>query len=115
MRVFLPTGADKAVGEGSAAEKGRPEDANQQEVRFICYAWPIEVGKTGNRAFFINQEGDLLQMNNRLAAPYDGAAAGPAFDASLALELLGFGGPEAKEGLASYLEKRKPDFSRKGD
>lgn len=41
--------------------------------------------------------------------------AGPSFDASLALELLGFGGPEAKEGLASYLEKRKPDFSRKGD
>lgn len=37
--------------------------------------------------------------------------AGPAFDASLALELLGFGGPEVKEGLASHLEKRKPDFS----
>lgn len=36
--------------------------------------------------------------------------AGPSFDASLALELLGFGGPEVKEGLASYLEKRKPDF-----
>lgn len=40
-------------------------------------------------------------------------AAGPSFDASLALELLGFGGPEAKEGLASYLEKRKPDFTGK--
>jgi enoyl-CoA hydratase len=39
-------------------------------------------------------------------------AAGPSFDASLALELLGFGGPEAKEGLASYLEKRRPDFGR---
>ena len=37
-------------------------------------------------------------------------SAGPAFDASLALELLGFGGPEAKEGLASHLEKRPPDF-----
>jgi enoyl-CoA hydratase len=36
--------------------------------------------------------------------------AGPAFDASLALELLGFSGPEVKEGLASHLEKRKPDF-----
>lgn len=39
--------------------------------------------------------------------------AGPSFDASLALELLGFGGPEVKEGLASYLEKRKPDFATK--
>ncbi|MGC4250255.1 MAG: enoyl-CoA hydratase/isomerase family protein [Sphingobium sp.] len=36
--------------------------------------------------------------------------AGPAFDASLALEMLGFGGPEAKEGLGSFREKRKPDF-----
>jgi enoyl-CoA hydratase len=37
-------------------------------------------------------------------------SAGPAFDASLALEMLGFGGPEAKEGLASFLEKRPPRF-----
>ena len=37
--------------------------------------------------------------------------AGPAFDASLALEMLGFGGPEAREGLASFREKRSPDFS----
>jgi enoyl-CoA hydratase len=36
--------------------------------------------------------------------------AGPAFDASLALEVLGFTGPEAKEGVASHREKRKPAF-----
>ncbi len=36
--------------------------------------------------------------------------AGPAFDASLALEILGFTGPEAKEGVASHREKRKPSF-----
>lgn len=36
--------------------------------------------------------------------------AGPAFDASLALEMMGFGGPEAREGLASFREKRAPDF-----
>ena len=36
--------------------------------------------------------------------------AGPTFDASLALEFLGFSGPEVKEGLASHLEKRKPSF-----
>jgi enoyl-CoA hydratase len=37
-------------------------------------------------------------------------AAGPAFDASLALEMLGFTGPEAIEGVASHREKRKPSF-----
>jgi enoyl-CoA hydratase len=36
--------------------------------------------------------------------------AGPSFDASLALEMLGFTGPEAKEGVASLREKRKPSF-----
>jgi enoyl-CoA hydratase len=37
-------------------------------------------------------------------------AMGPTFDASLALEFLGFTGPEVKEGLASLREKRKPAF-----
>ena len=36
---------------------------------------------------------------------------GPTFDASTALEMLGFLGPEVKEGLASHLEKRKPKFA----
>src|SRR6266446_141384 len=36
--------------------------------------------------------------------------AGPTFDASLALEVLGFTGPEAEEGVASHREKRKPSF-----
>ena len=36
--------------------------------------------------------------------------AGPAFEASLAMEFLGFTGPEAAEGLASHREKRKPKF-----
>jgi enoyl-CoA hydratase len=36
--------------------------------------------------------------------------AGPSFDASLALEFMGFSGPDAKEGLASHKEKRRPAF-----
>lgn len=34
-----------------------------------------------------------------------------AFDASLAYEMVGFGGPDAREGLASHAEKRQPRFS----
>jgi len=45
-----------------------------------------------------------LSLNNWLRS------AGPAFDASAALEMLGFTGPEAAEGLASHREKRKPKF-----
>jgi len=36
--------------------------------------------------------------------------AGPTFDNSLALEMLGFTGPEVREGAASLREKRKPEF-----
>ena len=36
--------------------------------------------------------------------------AGPTFDASLAMQFFGFGGPEAREGLASHREKRPPAF-----
>ena len=35
---------------------------------------------------------------------------GPNFDTSLALEFLGFSGPDAKEGLASLQQKRRPSF-----
>jgi enoyl-CoA hydratase len=36
--------------------------------------------------------------------------AGPTFDASLALEMLGFSGPDVREGTASLREKRSPNF-----
>ncbi len=36
--------------------------------------------------------------------------AGPTFDSSLALEFLGFTGPEVREGIASHREKRQPVF-----
>jgi enoyl-CoA hydratase len=39
--------------------------------------------------------------------------AGPIFDTSTALEILGFTGDEAREGLAAYREKRPPEFPKK--
>jgi enoyl-CoA hydratase len=36
--------------------------------------------------------------------------AGPTFDASLALEFMGFAGPDVREGIASLREQRRPDF-----
>ena len=45
-----------------------------------------------------------LALNNWLRA------AGPAFDASLALEFLDMAGPDVHEGVAAVREKRKPSF-----
>ena len=39
--------------------------------------------------------------------------AGPTFDASLALEMLGFSGPDVREGAKSLREKRAPTFDPK--
>ena len=38
--------------------------------------------------------------------------AGPIFDASTALEMLGFMGDDVKEGVASHREKRAPNFRK---
>ncbi len=37
--------------------------------------------------------------------------ADPIFDTSLALEFMGMGGPEGREGVDAFLEKRKPRFN----
>ena len=39
--------------------------------------------------------------------------AGPTFDTSLALEFMGFTGPDVREGLSSLKEKRRPKFDPK--
>ena len=36
--------------------------------------------------------------------------AGPAFDASVAMEMLGFTGPDVAEGVAAVEQKRRPVF-----
>jgi enoyl-CoA hydratase len=41
-------------------------------------------------------------------------AAGPTFDSSLALEFLGFTGPDVVEGVAARRAKRAPDFGDRG-
>ncbi len=38
-------------------------------------------------------------------------SAGPIFDASTALEMLGFMSPDVREGLSSLIEKRPPNFN----
>ena len=45
-----------------------------------------------------------LALNNWLRAM------GPTFDASATLEMLGFGGPDVKEGVAAIRERRSPRF-----
>ncbi len=59
-------------------------DPDACETRFCAYAWPVRAGFTGTRCFFVNQEGVILEMNNRGTATYSGITGGPSFDAAFA-------------------------------
>ena len=77
-----PTGAGGAVpgGQENVAPGGMGgfvPSSNNCEVFWSCVAWPMAVGQTGNRAFYVNQDGDVLQNLNRVAAPYTGTAVAP--------------------------------------
>lgn len=45
-----------------------------------------------------------IALNNWMCSAW------PTFEAALALEMLGFTGPDVKEGVAAHLEKRAPQF-----
>ncbi|WP_419191725.1 pilus assembly FimT family protein [Engelhardtia mirabilis] len=80
--MFLPD--DASAGLLEAADGGADTnavDSDQAEILWCCYAWPLNYQQTGNRVFFINQDGDILQSNNR-DETYSGAATAPAFDAA---------------------------------
>jgi prepilin-type N-terminal cleavage/methylation domain-containing protein len=96
FKIYLPApinaGSVPGVPEAGAAAGGgaRPGDLGANwgsaecEILWCCYAWPVQTGKTGNRSFFINQEGDVMGYDNRDGA-YDGiqnAANVPVFDAA---------------------------------
>ena len=87
FKMYLPlataSGVTPAVGEAGTGGGGATlPDSDNSEILWACYAWPVDAEKTGNRVFFINQEGDLLQFDNRDES-YEGLG-GPAFDAAFA-------------------------------
>jgi prepilin-type N-terminal cleavage/methylation domain-containing protein len=95
---------DIGAGVGTGGKQAGPfPDPDNGEVMWCAYAWPITVNQTGNRVFFMNQEGDLLQTLNRGAAPYSGTATPPPYDAvfSVANDMsspLGINGIAANDG-----------------
>jgi prepilin-type N-terminal cleavage/methylation domain-containing protein len=83
--IYLPTD-----GVGPAAKEGDinltttiAANADEQENRWCCYAWPISRTQTGNRAFCVNQTGTVYQSPNDVATQlYSGAANMPAAQAA---------------------------------
>lgn len=83
--IFLPAdGVGPAVSEGVidlAIEVAA--DADEQEVRWCCYAWPSSRTETGNRTFVVNQTGTVYQTSNDEATQlYSGTITMPVVEAA---------------------------------
>jgi prepilin-type N-terminal cleavage/methylation domain-containing protein len=87
-KIFLPGAAFAGVAEdpagGTVAAGIAGWNSDDSELYWCCYAWPVQAGKTGNRAFFINQEGDVAGTSNIAGVNdrYDGFVNIPLFGAA---------------------------------
>ncbi len=81
FRIYLPDNAAGGVQDAAAGGPGAGVDANNAEVLWCAYAWPVDFGTTGNRSFFVNQRGEILQT--RMAVlQYTGSATMPTQNAA---------------------------------
>ncbi len=83
FQMFLP-GVSSALTEGAGAITD-DDVINAQEESFRCYAWPATFGSTGDRAFGINQEGDVYSTSNDISSQkYNGTTKKPGFQVAVA-------------------------------
>jgi prepilin-type N-terminal cleavage/methylation domain-containing protein len=86
FKLFLPTAAGLGTAEdagGGAAGSIGTLAPDLCETTWCAYAWPINRGNSGNRAFFVNQMGDVLQCLNNTVM-YNGTTVMPPADAAFA-------------------------------
>ena len=87
MWLAGPTVAHRvtAVREDATGGKAAPPfpDPVNGAYYWICYAWPIDYGNSGIRAFCINQRGFVLECSNTGGSVLDGLLGVPWYDEAL--------------------------------
>ena len=79
FRIYMPTAAGVGVGEPQAGYAVGDLDGDLAETTWCCYAWPVNYNQSGNRTFFTNQGGDVVNTED---GTYSGTGGGPASDAA---------------------------------
>jgi prepilin-type N-terminal cleavage/methylation domain-containing protein len=71
--LFLPGAGNAEINEPAAgAFPGSvAANANEQEIKYACYAVPAQIRSTGNRAFVVNQQASVFSTANLGAQNYD--------------------------------------------
>lgn len=77
--LYLPDAS--GVGVPGIVDNDSVIDPVQSHRYWTCIAWPVIAGGTGRRAFFVNQQGQVLQMMN---TEYSGSTRVPSAGAGLA-------------------------------
>ncbi|MBL8737853.1 MAG: hypothetical protein JNL12_15580 [Planctomycetes bacterium] len=63
IEMFLPAKDGGWVSEAMQGAGGGEVDDDAAENVWLCYAWPVEHGWTGKRAFLVDHRGDVLASN----------------------------------------------------
>jgi prepilin-type N-terminal cleavage/methylation domain-containing protein len=83
--LVLPAAGGAGLSEAGGGGSPTGEDPDLCEQYWVVYGWPTRYAVSGNRAFCVNQEGDMLQTQNNgggVTPSYDGTTAMPTFDAA---------------------------------
>ncbi len=104
--MFLPGAGGVGVAEDLNGGKAAVADVDPglAEQWWVCYAWPVQFNSSGNRAFVINQTGEVMSTDNRGANQgYSSTNNPPAYDAAFlnAGSMLGAisnAGPNGSDG-----------------
>ncbi len=82
FKIYLPTAGNSSDVETGAGTNIVQADADACELSWAAYAWPADLSNTGNRAFFVNQAGEIMFTNQSVNRAYDGPGAGPVAEAA---------------------------------
>lgn len=83
FQMFLPDAAGAPITEDAAGGFASTfPSSDLGEYLWCCYAWPMQAGMTGTRAFFVSHSNEVLQTANRAGTVYSGTVRGPAGDAA---------------------------------
>ena len=65
IQLFLPGKDGIPMGETAKGPAGLPKPSPEHAAKAWCaYAWPVELGRTGTRVFFISQAGMIMEAES---------------------------------------------------
>ena len=100
FQIFLPDAAGAGLAEAGGGGPTGAEDADQCEIYWCAYAYPMVAGTSGHHAFFVNHRGEILKTSMDVAR-YDLSQGPPAWNAALSNVSGDMSDPPAIGGLVA--------------